>query len=103
MQPELEAVGSSGKIFALQWLTMDRILVLGTAGLMTTWEMQTKHDNTDHTPGDVFLLFSFLYFSAHKMVNGMKNIYYYLIKICNSKKQKVHMSSWSSYILICVL
>lgn len=38
----MEAVGSSGKVFALQWLTVDRILVLGTAGLMTTWEIQTQ-------------------------------------------------------------
>lgn len=42
LRPEVEVVGSSGKVFALQWLTVDQILILGTAGLMTTWEVQTK-------------------------------------------------------------
>ncbi|MPC17218.1 WD repeat-containing protein 6 [Portunus trituberculatus] len=50
VKPEVEVVGSSGKVFALQWLTMSRILVLGTAGLMTTWEMQSKDKSTNYTP-----------------------------------------------------
>uniref|UniRef100_A0A0P4W420 tRNA (34-2'-O)-methyltransferase regulator WDR6 n=1 Tax=Scylla olivacea TaxID=85551 RepID=A0A0P4W420_SCYOL len=49
VRSEVEVVGSSGKVFALQWLTMERILVLGTAGLMTTWEIQTKDKSRDHT------------------------------------------------------
>lgn len=39
---EVEAEGPPGKVFALQWLTAGRILALGAAGVMTTWEIQDE-------------------------------------------------------------
>ena len=58
MLAEVEAVGSPGKVFALQWLTMDRILVLGTAGVMTTWELLNKGEGKA-TDGEYTIISAF--------------------------------------------